>query len=741
MDEKNTSLISNLNLAAVVPEEIRFAWLAQSSVFHSGNNFNNIDGLSRFSSWWFLSGRFNYAGADTQASRKFLQGLRSLGGRFNNSFKFEMPISKDFTHPSLIVYDSWEEINKSGECNRDSVQFIDELCFNLPKHYALEYFNNNERDCLERRALYISELALSNFLPEPELDIIKLDLLLALLSPIPFLKTEYKVPTAAVVVFAIADGLSVPFDGPELYSWWLKDGCKKYDKCVFNIKSHLSRPIYLDWNRDVILNHAAFINYGAATGIRLDPNNIDDQSLAIIILNCLQRVNMTDEIVSAFDLLVKPQLFDVEKFIKDTVWRSLTPLRKFRPESNPDFPEWWEKLGKKHFSNSIYQMHRIINKGCSGSLWFEKEHLCLNKTSATPAAWITKPNSINLIGITEGSSGIAEDYRQFRISILARGSDITDISVLDKSEKLIDFEGKTNLFVSPPFLTAGFFARHGKNFLRNRKNIAFWQWELSEISRYFLDLAVYFDEIWTLSTFTAASFSKRFNREVFVAPLPVFVEEIDNIDKSKFGIKQDDFCFLFGFDGASFVQRKNPVSAVHAFKLAFPNLNEKVKLIIKTHRLDEVYLAQIKQLIECDRRIVLIEDHLDRKEMVHLLNCCDCFVSLHRAEGFGRLIAEAMFLGKPVIVSAYSGNMDYTFSENSFLVDGKNKPVIDGEYLLGDFDIFDWFDPSIVSAAEQMQIVFFNPSIRNAKAQSGQAYIKENYSSESLIRFLRSRNL
>jgi glycosyltransferase involved in cell wall biosynthesis len=110
-------------------------------------------------------------------------------------------------------------------------------------------------------------------------------------------------------------------------------------------------------------------------------------------------------------------------------------------------------------------------------------------------------------------------------------------------------------------------------------------------------------------------------------------------------------------------------------------------------------------------RVVFIDRRLTAEEMPNLVRCCDCFVSLHRAEGFGRGLAEAMFLAKPVIATAYSGNMDYMSAENSLPVDYRLVPVADGCYPFHAGQV--WAEADVAQAVAHMVCLYDDP--RKAK--------------------------
>jgi glycosyltransferase involved in cell wall biosynthesis len=173
---------------------------------------------------------------------------------------------------------------------------------------------------------------------------------------------------------------------------------------------------------------------------------------------------------------------------------------------------------------------------------------------------------------------------------------------------------------------------------------------------------------------------------------------------SRLGVP-DGFLFLFVFDYSSTIQRKNPVGLIRAFQRAFAE-GEGPQLLIKTINGPRHPLAEDEVLWATDGRrdIHVIDRSLSGTERDALMLGCDCYVSLHRSEGFGLTMAEAMAVGKPVIATGYSGNVDFMNVRNSYLVDyevirvGPDVQIYpaDGE----------WAEPSIEHAAALMREVY-----------------------------------
>jgi glycosyltransferase involved in cell wall biosynthesis len=176
--------------------------------------------------------------------------------------------------------------------------------------------------------------------------------------------------------------------------------------------------------------------------------------------------------------------------------------------------------------------------------------------------------------------------------------------------------------------------------------------------------------------------------------------------RSHYGLPEGKFLFLYIFDFNSSVARKNPMAAVKAFKQAFVLTDDSVGLVFKTMNTkanNPEWLAFLKEC-QMDRRIHVITETFDRPAVLGLINTCDAYVSLHRAEGFGRTMAEALLLGKPVVATNYSGNVDFIDAESDFLVDYKIINAMDYSYQWVDgADKQVWADVDINNAALQLE--------------------------------------
>jgi glycosyltransferase involved in cell wall biosynthesis len=250
-----------------------------------------------------------------------------------------------------------------------------------------------------------------------------------------------------------------------------------------------------------------------------------------------------------------------------------------------------------------------------------------------------------------------------------------------------------------------FMTRLGRDYFEGPR-IGIWGWETNSIPPRWQRAFALIDEIWVYSRFMAENIGA-------VAPVPVIVlpppveRPSHPAEPLRLGVPAG-FLFLFVFDYLSTVQRKNPVGLIEAFKGAFAS-GEGPQLLIKTINAPLRPLAEEEVLWAAHGRedIHVIDRSLSGEELTRLMAACDCYVSLHRAEGFGLTMAEAMAIGKPVIGTGYSGNVDFMHSENSYLVD----------YAIGrvgaECEIYppegEWAEPSIEHAAELIRRVYGNP--------------------------------
>ena len=212
--------------------------------------------------------------------------------------------------------------------------------------------------------------------------------------------------------------------------------------------------------------------------------------------------------------------------------------------------------------------------------------------------------------------------------------------------------------------------------------------------------------------------------------------------RKRFGIGKDDFVVFFNFDYGSSVFRKNPEGVMRAFAKAFPQ-TPGTTLVFKTNRSDE-YKADKARLDDLAKelgiadRLIAIDAFIPRADVLALTVCCDTYISLHRGEGFGLGIAEAMAMGKPVIVSDCGSTKEFCNKDNAFLVPTKPIPVSKGQldhpYYLS---VTSCDDPDIGLAAEALRRLHDSLELRRQLGEAGQAFIAEHFSVDSFGKSVR----
>jgi glycosyltransferase involved in cell wall biosynthesis len=287
-----------------------------------------------------------------------------------------------------------------------------------------------------------------------------------------------------------------------------------------------------------------------------------------------------------------------------------------------------------------------------------------------------------------------------------------------------------------PYFVSGY-DRSGLFPRESTHRIAYWNWELEKVPDEWAEAAELVDEIWSPTRFVADSMRNRMPKPVHHILPGVEIGPVETINRGALGIPEDHFLFLFMFDLHSQVHRKNPVGVFRAFQKAFRH-DDRVTLLIKTSGGD-IHSADFAALRETIRgsNVILLDQVVSRAQAYGFIAMTDGFVSLHRSEGFGLGLAEAMLLGKPVIATGYSGNLDFMSRENTLLVDyemveiKEDRPI----YTRGNF----WAEPSIEQAAAYMRQVFENPDAARARALRVQPQIQRLLSLEAAGARMRKR--
>ncbi len=265
--------------------------------------------------------------------------------------------------------------------------------------------------------------------------------------------------------------------------------------------------------------------------------------------------------------------------------------------------------------------------------------------------------------------------------------------------------GRVNVFHLNADEVAGALATLDMRAFESAYNIIYPNWELSNFPDIWVPELERFDEVWAPSKFIADSLEGKLSKPLRHLPVSCEVDLSAFLSRRYFGIPESAYAFVFFFDFRSYATRKNPEAVVRAFQqLVAMRPHADCCLVIKINgsEVNPSGLARLKEEIKPLRdRVVLIDRTVTDNEVKNLIRCCDCFVSLHRSEGFGRGLAEAMYLGKPLIATSYSGNMDFMDADSAMLVDYTLIPVKDGEYPKHEGQV--WADADVTQAADYMR--------------------------------------
>jgi glycosyltransferase involved in cell wall biosynthesis len=294
------------------------------------------------------------------------------------------------------------------------------------------------------------------------------------------------------------------------------------------------------------------------------------------------------------------------------------------------------------------------------------------------------------------------------------------------------------VWISPEQLPL--FARSvGPSFFDGRYTVGSWAWETDRLPRPMAEMHKYIDEIWVPSEYSAAAVRARVDgTEVCTVPHPIIVPALDaTVTRAQFGIP-DAFTFFFMFDFLSTSARKNPVGLVEAFTAAF-RPGEGPVLVLKSINGDRFPLERERLQLTIDRRpdVFVLDRYLSPATCAALVAMADCYVSLHRSEGFGLTIAEAMALGVPVVATACGGNLDFMDEETTYLVPWKSALVGEGAapYDPGD----SWADPDLDAAADVLRRVYERPDEAREKAARARQKVLTEHGRGHLARVLADR--
>ena len=355
---------------------------------------------------------------------------------------------------------------------------------------------------------------------------------------------------------------------------------------------------------------------------------------------------------------------------------------------------------------------------------------------------------VNLIGNIRGDSGLGQSCRLVAWELAASSipfgvyehhiSDLFSMNDRSCDSMLMDApKYNVNLFHINAHEFTISYMQLGKKVWDYRYNIAFWLWELEEFPKEWVGCIDILDEIWTPSEFVSEAIRKVTDKPVTTIPYHVEAPTDEKYDRNYFHLPEDKFLFLMMYDSGSMMERKNPLGVLEAFKKAFSKDNQKVGLVIKLNGKKQEDIDKITEYLDGYTNVYFMTDILSKVEVNSLIADVDVFVSMHRAEGFGLVMAEAMLNETPCIATNWSANTEFMNSDVACMLDYKLVPLAEdvGPFKKGNR----WADPDVTQAAEYMKKLSQDKVFYDDISSKAKAYINEKLGMQSITGLIEER--
>jgi glycosyltransferase involved in cell wall biosynthesis len=367
------------------------------------------------------------------------------------------------------------------------------------------------------------------------------------------------------------------------------------------------------------------------------------------------------------------------------------------------------------------------------------------RSPAPATARPTRGFGVNVAGYVQSEKGVGEAMRSELRSLEAAGipyvvnnfvdhySDNRDDSVDHRQEN----PHPVNLVHVNADQVVHFAATNGVRYFQHRYNVGHWVWELAQFPDEYRRAFDFFDEVWVPTAFAQDAIARVAPVPVVRVPYSIAPRPPTTRTRAQFGWPPERYVFLFMFDFSSYLGRKNPLALLQAFAAAFTPRDE-VLLVMKCVH-PEIAPKAWESFCEAAHvpNVMIMSDILPREEIDALMQLADCYVSLHRSEGFGLTIAEAMSHGKPAIATGYSGNMDFMTAANSLAVRHRliELDADHGPYRRG----MVWADPDLDHAAELMRWVYTNRELAAAIGERARQDLRAAYAPSATGKLVRAR--
>jgi glycosyltransferase involved in cell wall biosynthesis len=388
-------------------------------------------------------------------------------------------------------------------------------------------------------------------------------------------------------------------------------------------------------------------------------------------------------------------------YIAKALWEYDAQIRSTFPLENPAariaYAEWFRRVGLTRIKDRA----RVAGKS--------------RRRVKAPQHLLT--GGINLVGFVFAEFGLGEDIRTISAALDAGGVPHVIIDALtppgvggkdrSRQHKVINkLKYAITLFCMSAFDTASLHLKKANKYFSAPYNIGYWPWELPRFPDAWSPVCSLVNEIWSSTNFQKRAYEATWNGPVLRLPAPVLDSDITRRRPER----KQPYVFIYAFDPRSYLGRKNPAGIVKAFRLAFPQSDRSVRLILRANgtgklpkRWREVHVG-----MRGDSRISVARGTFPRRKALQFLADSDCLVSPHRSEGFGRNIGEAIILGVSVLATGYSGPLDFLSEQEQLPI--RSRALSPGDYPFGDGQR--WSDPTTMGMAIAMRRIRMAQSSR-----------------------------
>lgn len=353
-----------------------------------------------------------------------------------------------------------------------------------------------------------------------------------------------------------------------------------------------------------------------------------------------------------------------------------------------------------------------------------------------------RPKGINVVGFLSSVLGLGEAARAMVHGLSSQSNDGWPLELINLQmpqfpvlqDKTFDnFESEFKYAINLTMLNPPEHEYAAKYYdisnFKGRYNIGLWYWEMVDVIEEWRIGSKLIDELWVTTDYIRDNMLQFTSAPVHKVTIPIVIDMFRiNADRGLFGLPENTFLFIFAFDYNSVMSRKNPSAVIEAYRLAFGDRKD-VGLVIKSINSDKQpeHQVELKNAIK-DLNAFVVDGEMERYQNLSLYTACDCYASLHRAEGFGLAMAECMYLGKPVIATGYSGNMEFMNHDNSFPVRYEMVQIQEDHnlYRKGQW----WAEPDTKHAAVCMNALVNDSNLCKAIGDKAKKHIQTNFSLE-----------